>query len=116
MCHMTYICHMTHICVVYIYMSQFFIHSSTNGCLNCVQVLIVVNNSSANGGCRYLLKLVFPFPLAMSPEVELQDHMGFPGGSEGEESVCKAGDLASSPGSGKSPREGNGYPLQYSCL
>ena len=41
---------------------------------------------------------------------------GFPGGSDGKESVCITGDLGSIPGSGRSPREGNGYPLQYSCL
>ena len=42
--------------------------------------------------------------------------MGFPGGSDGEESVCKAGDPGLIPGSGRSPGEGNGYPLQYSGL
>ena len=41
---------------------------------------------------------------------------GFPGGSEGEESVCSAGDPGSIPGAGRSPGEGNGNPLQYSCL
>ena len=41
---------------------------------------------------------------------------GFPGGSEGKESACNAGDLGSISGSGSSPGEGNGYPLQYSCL
>ena len=38
------------------------------------------------------------------------------GGSAGKESTSNAGDLGSIPGSGRSPREGNGYPLQYSCL
>ena len=42
--------------------------------------------------------------------------MGFPGGSEGKASACNAGDLGSIPGSGRSPGEGNGKPLQYSCL
>ena len=37
--------------------------------------------------------------------------MGFPGGSDGKESVCNAGDLVLIPGSGRSPGEGNGYPL-----
>jgi len=41
---------------------------------------------------------------------------GFPGGSEGKESTCNAGDLISIPGLGRSPGEANGYPLQYSCL
>ena len=42
--------------------------------------------------------------------------MGFPGGSGGKESTCNAGDLGSIPGSGRSPGEGHGNPLQYSCL
>ena len=41
---------------------------------------------------------------------------GFPGGSVGKESACKAGDQGSIPGSGRSPEEGNGNPLEYSCL
>ena len=42
--------------------------------------------------------------------------MGFPGGSDSQESACNAGDPASIPGSGRSPGEGNGYLLQYCCL
>ena len=42
--------------------------------------------------------------------------LGFPGGSDGKESACSAGDLSSVPGSGRSPGEGNGNPLQCSCL
>ena len=38
----------------------------------------------------------------------------FPGGSDGKESACSAGDLGSIPGSGRSPGGGNGNPLQYS--
>ena len=41
---------------------------------------------------------------------------GFPGGSASKEFACSAGDANSIPGSGRSPGEGNGYPLQYSCL
>ena len=41
---------------------------------------------------------------------------GFPGGLDGKESACKAGDLGSVPGLGRSPGEGNGYPHQYSCV
>ena len=40
----------------------------------------------------------------------------FPGGSEVKESASNAGDPSSIPGSGRSPGEGNGNPLQYSCL
>ena len=41
---------------------------------------------------------------------------GFPGGSYGKESACIAEDSSSIPESGRSPGEGNGYPLQYFCL
>jgi len=41
---------------------------------------------------------------------------GFPGGSDGKESACSAGDVGLISGLGKYPREGHGYPLQYSCL
>ena len=42
--------------------------------------------------------------------------MGFPGGSEDKASACNVGDLGSIPGSGRSAGEGNGNPLQYTCL
>ena len=42
--------------------------------------------------------------------------MGFPGGSVGKESVCNSGDPSSISGSGRSYGEGDGNPLQYSCL
>ena len=42
--------------------------------------------------------------------------LGFPGGSDGKEYACQAGDLGSVPGLGRSPGEENGNPLQYSCL
>ena len=41
---------------------------------------------------------------------------GFIGGSDCKESTCSSGDPGLIPGSGRSPGEGNGYPLQYSCL
>ena len=41
-------------------------------------------------------------------------YIGFPGSSAGKESTCNAGDLDLTPGSGSSPGEGIGYPLQYS--
>ena len=52
--------------------------------------------------------------LAISKHLTLK--VGFPGGSEGKESACNAGDLGLIPGLGRSPGEGNGNPLQYSCL
>ena len=41
---------------------------------------------------------------------------GFPGGTKVKASACNVGDLGLIPGSGRSPGEGNGNPLQYSCL
>ena len=42
--------------------------------------------------------------------------MSFPGSSDGKESACNVGDLGLISGLGRSPGEGNGYPLHYSCL
>ena len=54
-------------------------------------------------------------PLISSRYLELSIvNMGFSGGSEGKESACNAGDPGLIPGSGRSPGEGIGYPLQYS--
>ena len=49
----------------------------------------------------------------MSPSLVLT---GFPGGSGRKAPACNAGDLGSIPGFGRSPGEGNGNPVQYSCL
>ena len=43
-------------------------------------------------------------------------YQGFPGGSDGRESACNAGDPDSIPGLGRALGEENGYPPQYSCL
>ena len=42
--------------------------------------------------------------------------LGFPGGSDGKESACNTGNPGLITGSGRSPGEGDGNPLQYSCL
>ena len=47
---------------------------------------------------------------------EGQAKAGFPGGSDAKASASNAGDPGSVPGSGRSPGEGNGNPLRYSCL
>ena len=44
------------------------------------------------------------------------DTLGFPGGSDGKASACNVGDPGSIPGSGRSPGDGDGNSLQYSCL
>ena len=55
---------------------------------------------------------LFPQPRKACPALP----QAFLGGSDGKESVCNAGDLGSTPGSGRSLGEVNGNPLQYSCL
>ena len=56
---------------------------------------------------QYLFRALFPCKVNFT--------WAFPGGSDGKESACNAGDLGSIPGLGRSPGEGHGYPLQYSC-
>ena len=46
----------------------------------------------------------------------MHERVGFPGGSDSKESAHNAGDTGSIPGLGRSPGEGNSYPLQYTCL
>ena len=57
-----------------------------------------------------------PPPSGWKQESGPRCHWGFPGGSDGKEFACSARDSGSIPGLGRSPGEGNGYPLQYSCL
>ena len=54
-----------------------------------------------------------PWTECLSPSLP---DKGFPGGSDGKEYACNAGDPGSIPASGRFPGEGNGYPLRYSCL
>ena len=56
------------------------------------------------------------FLILIIPESYFPNPRGCPDGSDGKESACNAGDSGSLPVSGKSLEEGNGNPLQYSCL
>ena len=58
----------------------------------------------------------YPLETVTALLIDYQYKMGFPCGSDGEESACNAGDLGLIPGSERSPGEGNGYPLQYPRL
>ena len=60
-----------------------------------------------NGNESLDLLHIYPCPLLI---------LSFPGGSSGKESACNVGVLVLKPGLGRSPGEGNGYPLQYSGL
>ena len=54
--------------------------------------------------------------LLYSADLLLHASWGFPGGSDSKDFACNVGEPGSIPGSGRSPGEGNGNPLQYSCL
>ena len=56
-----------------------------------------------------------PTPLSQA-SFRMNPPGGFPSGLDGKDSVCNAGDLGSIPGLGRTPGEGNGNSLQYSCL
>ena len=58
----------------------------------------------------------FNIPTEVRKQKYTHTNMGFPGGLDGKESACNVGDLGLIPGLGRSPGEGNGSPLQYSCL
>ena len=68
------------------------------------------------------LGFLFLFPFPFSPSLSLylilhiEKKMDFPGGSDGKASAYNMGNTSSILGSGRSPGEGNGKPLQYSCL
>ena len=63
-----------------------------------------------------MINFIYLFFFFSSFKLKYDLYMGFPGGSDNEEPACNEGDPGSTPGSGRSPGEGNGYPLQYSCL
>ena len=63
-----------------------------------------------------LLHMVVSLCLLLMRKSVTFDEEFFPGGSEGKASACDAEDPGSIPGLGRSPGEGNGNPIQYSCL
>ena len=66
---------------------------------------------------NYLLHILQNSPwIVISFKRSLWVSNGLSGGSDGKESACNAGDWGLIPGLGRSPEEGNGYPLQYSSL
>ena len=68
----------------------------------------------------YMLPVFRLFPICSSfllhIKWKIMQYKGFPHSQISKESTCNARDLGSIPGSGRSPGEGNGNPLQYSCL
>ena len=75
------------------------------------------------GGKKKNLTLCMPLPAQAGHAhfhywviIKYKSDRGFPSGSDSKESAYSAGYLGSIPGLGRFPREGNGNPLQYSCL
>ena len=72
--------------------------------------------------CKYFFQSVVCFslskwcPLMYGNLILTKSNLGFPGGLEVKASASNVGDPGLIPGSGRSPGEGNGNPLQYSCL
>ena len=106
------------ICFVYIYINRYtFTYMSAN-------LENSRNNSNFNvmwPASYFYLKCFISKNVPTTPTTKRQLYSylcceGFPGNSDHEESACKAGDLGLIPGLGRSPGEGNGYPLQDSCL
>ena len=64
----------------------------------------------------YKIKFLICFTGTVWEGIFIYLFFDFPGGSDGKASVYNAGDLGLIPGIGRSPGEGNGNPLQYSCL
>ena len=62
------------------------------------------------------MRFIFLFGIESSLYIQGYKSLGFPGSSDGKESACNAGDLGWIPGLERSVGEGNGNPLQYSCL
>ena len=76
-------------------------------------------SSSSNNGTNIqsMAKILTSHPVIISSHPLLLLNKGFLDvGSDDKESACNAGDLGAIPGSARSPEEGKGHPLQYSCL
>ena len=91
---------------------SFFIHSSVDGHLGCSHLLAIVNSATFNNGIHVSFSTLVSS--GYMPRSGIAGSYG--GGSEVKASASNVGDPGSVPGSGRSPGEGNGNPLQYSCL
>ena len=91
----------------------FFIHSSVDEHLGYFHVLAIVNSAAMNNGIYVSLSVLVSSGYMPRSGIA---RSYFPGGSERKASAYNVRDQGSVPGSGRFPGEGNGNPLQYSCL
>ena len=91
----------------------FFIHSSVDGHLGYFHVLAIVNSAAMNNGIYVSLSVLVSSGYMLRSGIA---RSYFPGGSERKASAYNVRDQGSVPGSGRFSGEGNGNPLQYSCL
>ena len=88
---------------------------SVNSSWNFKVILDILSHFHKNyeQACHFLYSLLIFWLRSQWTYISVWD---FPGGSDGKASVYNVGDLGSIPGLGRFPGEGNGIPLQYSCL
>ena len=78
--------------------------------------MAAVSNATWSVIALYLFFFLIIYFLIKKKIIAHISSWGFPGGSVGKESACNTGDVGLNPGLGRSPGEGNSYPLQYSGL
>ena len=79
-------------------------------------VYIVIEDSISTKYLAHSFSQILQPSLSLFTFADYLCLLGFPGGSEVKAFACNSGDLSSIPGSGRPPGEGNGNPLQYSCI
>ena len=85
---------------------------SSNAMILCQ---LIIHNFTIPEIANMITNLDLGFVIFKLP-ISFKAKLGFLGGSSIKDSACNAGDSGSIPGLGRSPREGNGNTVQYSCL
>ena len=97
-------------------MQQFYLFKEPAFSLTDLSYFYLVSISFSSAVCMIFFLLLTLGFVCCSFYSSFRCKVGFPGSPDSKASACNAGDLGSIPGLGRSPGEGNGYPLQYSGL